>query len=647
MKKTLFISAIILLMLITAIPSKSATYFDPLDGKTHFIPDSLISGSGSGDVTGPSSSTDGNFVEFNGTTGKVIKNSSYSPDSFVLKNVTFTEVSPSTAKPDVASTPYIKTVDSTTLTGLTNAVAGHTYYIWLAYNNVFDIVTGDYNAYNLTSNYQGTENEIIEVYYDGTTFWIQNAQNETVSTLTMLQFNTACSNGDFIFQSDVDDSPVNGATNVPISSNWAYDLYSSLGSAAFVDTTSFAPALGEDDNYVTDSEKIVIGNTSGTNSGDQDISGKLDISEIDDTPVNGETSAPISSNWAYDLINAADPFTQYLLASTINVTVQGYSTLLFDIASLTDPDADKLIFWDDSEGALKYLTIGTGLSLTGTEITATASATTWDNIGNPSAGGDVDFGSTVQTLTLGTSGELRIGTSSNYMRYYYDGTDVIVSFVGSNIIPNFGTLMIDDTAAAIQTGTTSDDWITILQLYDVDGAAYVSMLRGYNGNDPYTEFGPATNNVKITTAGVLTLNGTANNSNGEVSIGKPSTLLHKTWTFDPKAVCDGDVDRLFLMTVGDEAPSGIIIDEWKVSYEADPTTEADLDLKYADAFIGVANAAVIDVLDTTSGVSSEDTDANINSGNAVANGKVLYLEFGTAYTETGHQMIFEMWYHAN
>jgi hypothetical protein len=129
---------------------------------------------------------------------------------------------------------------------------------------------------------------------------------------------------------------------------------------------------------------------------------------------------------------------------------------------------------------------------------------------------------------------------------------------------------------------------------------------------------------------------------GEVQI---SALYHKTWSFDPDAVCDGAVDRLFLMTVGDEAPNGIIIDEWKVSFEADPTTEADLDLKYADAFIGVANATVIDVLDTTTGTSSEDTDANINSGAAVANGKVMYLEFGTAYTETTHQIIFEMWYH--
>jgi hypothetical protein len=37
------------------------------------------------------------------------------------------------------------------------------------------------------------------------------------------------------------------------------------------DSSDYAAALGADDNYVTDSEKTVIGNTSGTNTGDQDI----------------------------------------------------------------------------------------------------------------------------------------------------------------------------------------------------------------------------------------------------------------------------------------------------------------------------------------------------------------------------------------
>ena len=44
-----------------------------------------------------------------------------------------------------------------------------------------------------------------------------------------------------------------------------------LDTAAYEPTASFAAALGADDNYVTDAEKIVIGNTSGTNTGDNTV----------------------------------------------------------------------------------------------------------------------------------------------------------------------------------------------------------------------------------------------------------------------------------------------------------------------------------------------------------------------------------------
>lgn len=39
-------------------------------------------------------------------------------------------------------------------------------------------------------------------------------------------------------------------------------------------------------------------------------------------------------------------------------------------ASLTDPNADRLMFWDDSAGSVAWLTPGTGLTISGTTITA-------------------------------------------------------------------------------------------------------------------------------------------------------------------------------------------------------------------------------------------------------------------------------------
>ena len=49
--------------------------------------------------------------------------------------------------------------------------------------------------------------------------------------------------------------------------------------------------------------------------GDHTHSGYLLIADIDDAPVDGVTAAPISSNWAYDHVAAADPHAGYVLES--------------------------------------------------------------------------------------------------------------------------------------------------------------------------------------------------------------------------------------------------------------------------------------------------------------------------------------------
>ncbi len=130
---------------------------------------------------------------------------------------------------------------------------------------------------------------------------------------------------------------------------------------------------------------------------------------------------------------------------------------------------------------------------------------------------------------------------------------------------------------------------------------------------------------------------------GEVAI---PLIQHVTKSFDPVTLGNATLRRLpVFLSIGDDAPEGIIITEWKVSFDANPTDELEFDLKRADAFIGVANAAVVDVLDTTDGASTEDTNANINGGAAIANGKCLYLEQDAVYAETGHVVTVDIWYY--
>lgn len=65
-----------------------------------------------------------------------------------------------------------------------------------------------------------------------------------------------------------------------------------------------AASLGADDNYVTDAEKVVIGNTSGTNTGDQDLSGLQSepsegpFANGDKTKLDGITAGATPTNTA-------------------------------------------------------------------------------------------------------------------------------------------------------------------------------------------------------------------------------------------------------------------------------------------------------------------------------------------------------------
>ncbi|MBU0975208.1 hypothetical protein KJ918_00250, partial [Patescibacteria group bacterium] len=52
-------------------------------------------------------------------------------------------------------------------------------------------------------------------------------------------------------------------------------------------------------------------------------------------------------------------------------------------ASLSDPNADRILFWDDSAGASTWLTLGSNLSLTDTTLNADILTYYWGGSGAP------------------------------------------------------------------------------------------------------------------------------------------------------------------------------------------------------------------------------------------------------------------------
>lgn len=59
---------------------------------------------------------------------------------------------------------------------------------------------------------------------------------------------------------------------------------------------------------------------------------------------------------------------------TLTASVSDVLSISTQAIRAVDPNADRILFWDDSAGKWRYLTVGSGLSISGTTITATGTA---------------------------------------------------------------------------------------------------------------------------------------------------------------------------------------------------------------------------------------------------------------------------------
>jgi hypothetical protein len=107
---------------------------------------------------------------------------------------------------------------------------------------------------------------------------------------------------------------------------------------------------------------------------DINASAAIDISKL------GTSTSQALGVGSIELGHASD--TTIARASAGNITVEGnaiYRAGGTDVpladggtgASLADPGADRVMFWDDSAGAVTWLTMGTNLTITGTTLDAT------------------------------------------------------------------------------------------------------------------------------------------------------------------------------------------------------------------------------------------------------------------------------------
>ena len=96
-----------------------------------------------------------------------------------------------------------------------------------------------------------------------------------------------------------DDADKTDTANVEAAGALMDSEVTNLAQVKAFDSTDYAAALGTDDNYVTDAEKTVIGNTSGTNTGDNAVNSNYSglVSNATHTgDVTGSTALTIANN---------------------------------------------------------------------------------------------------------------------------------------------------------------------------------------------------------------------------------------------------------------------------------------------------------------------------------------------------------------
>lgn len=208
-----------------------------------------------------------------------------------------------------------------------------------------------------------------------------------------------------------------------------------LGTAAYTASTAYAPALGVNDNYVTDAQLVVIGNTSGTNTGDN--------------ATNTQYSGLAASK--------ADVGQTFYIGTTQVAINRASAALTLAGLTLTTPDIGT-----PSAGTL---TNTTGLPLTG----LVSDTTTALGLGSINLGHASD--TTIARVSAGIVSVEGINVLTA------TGNAVNVDLGVHNLTVDTNTLFIDATNHRIGYGTTSP---TVPIEYWRDAGAMVMNIRTYN-----------------------------------------------------------------------------------------------------------------------------------------------------------------------
>ena len=157
-------------------------------------------------------------------------------------------------------------------------------------------------------------------------------------------------------------------------------------------------------------------------------------------------------------------------------------------ASLTDPEADRILFWDDSTGATRFLTVGSGLQISDTTLSSTdaGGTVTSVNVSGGTTGLTTSGGPVTTSGTITLAGTLAVANG---------GTG---STTASGALTNLGL-----TATATELNYTDGVTSNIQTQLNAKGVGSVTSVGGTGTVQGLTLSGTVTSSGNLTLGGSL------------------------------------------------------------------------------------------------------------------------------------------------
>ena len=254
------------------------------------------------------------------------------------------------------------------------------------------------------------------------------------------------------------------------------------------------------------------------------------------------------------------------------LTISGTSIALshLGIESLSDPNADRIAFWDDSAGALQWLTIGSNLTLSGTTLSADydgdiTGVTAGDGLSGGGTSGGVTLALDLNELTAATvdvaNDSIAIIDAGDSSSKKEAISDLVSGIAGTGLSESSGQLVVgtlnQDTTGNAATSDLATS-VTASANNSTDETVYPTFVDGATGTqgietDTGLTYNPSDGNLTSTTfTGNLTGNVTGNASGTAATVtGAAQTNITSLGTLTALTVDNVVIDGAVIGHTGD------------------------------------------------------------------------------------------------